>query len=347
MTTFTNDAVYHLFVGVDIAATSAKVSWLVPGKEPTRSITLEQTPQAFRTLEQRLLSMGHPADTILVVMEATGSYWISLATTLVHAGFAVSVINPAQAHHFARALLKRAKTDAIDAQTLAQLASLLRPTVWTPPPPVYAELQQRLAQRDSLLDLRQQVRNQLHALQQMPTIIATVRTRMEQLIETLTQQLEAVEAELETALASDPTWAASAQRLQTIPGIGPNVSAWLLVSTLNFTLCDSAEALSAYAGLAPYPFQSGTSVHGRAGIGHTGNSRLRTVLYLATLSAAQHNPVIKAFYERLRAAGKPMKVARCAAARKLLHLAYAVVTHKENFDPQYQPQRPQPHTKAV
>ena len=258
MTTSANDATYQLFVGVDIAATSATVSWLVPGATPSRAITLEQTPQAFRTLQQRLLSLGHPAETILVVMEATGSYWISLATTLVRAGFAVSVINPAQAHHFARALLKRAKTDAIDAQTLAHLASLLRPAVWTPPPAVYAELQQRLAQRDSLLDLRQQVRNQLHALTQMPTVIAAVRTRMEQLIETLTTQLEAVEAELETALASDPTWAASAQRLQTIPGIGPLVAAWLLVSTLNFTLCDSAEALTAYAGLAPHPYQSET-----------------------------------------------------------------------------------------
>lgn len=87
-------------------------------------------------------------------------------------------------------------------------------------------------------------------------------------------------------------------------------------------------------------------MHGRAGIGHTSNTRLRTVLYLATLSAAQHNSVITAFYERLRAAGKPMKVARCAAAGKLLHLAYAVVTRKQDFDPHYQPQRSQPPAKT-
>lgn len=120
MTTSTNDPTYQLFVGVDIAATSAKVSWLVPGAAPTRAIPIEQTPQMCSALEQRLLSTGHPAQSILVVMEATGSYWISLATTLVRAGLAGSVINPAQAHHFAKALLKRAKTDAIDAQTLAQ-----------------------------------------------------------------------------------------------------------------------------------------------------------------------------------------------------------------------------------
>src|SRR5438034_7728060 len=108
-------------------------------------------------------------------MEATGTYWMALATPLVQAGFAVAVINPAQAHAFAKALLKRAKTDVIDAQTLTQLAALLQPAPWTPPPAVYHELPQRLAQRDALRDLRQQVRNQQHALLQQPTVIAAVR----------------------------------------------------------------------------------------------------------------------------------------------------------------------------
>jgi transposase len=326
---------YELFVGVDIAATSAKASWIRPGEAITRAITLEQTPQGFRLLQQRLLATGQPPERVLIVMEATGSYWMNMALTLTQAGFRVSVINPAQAHHFARALLKRAKTDAIDAQTLAQVAAHLQPAPWTPPPAVYAELQQRLAQRETLLGLRQQIRNQLHALIQAPTVVTAVRTRMEQLVETLTQQIEQVDAELEVALAHDEAWAVSAARLQTITGIGPLVAAWLLVTTLNFTLCERAEALTSYAGLAPRPFQSGSSVHGRARIGHSGHARLRAILYMASLSAAQYNPVIKAFYDRLRAAGKPMKVARCAAARKLLHLAFAVITHKEDFDPLY------------
>lgn len=181
------------------------------------------------------------------------------------------------------------------------------------------------------------MRNQLHALTQLPVIVPAVRTRMEQLIATFTQHIETIDTELEIALAQDEAWAASAKRLQTVIGFGPLVAAWLLVSTLNFTLCSSARALTAYAGLAPHPFQSGSSVHGRPSIGHSGNARLRTIVYMATLSATQHNPMIKAFYDRLRAAGKPMKVARCAAARKLLHVAYAVVTHQEDFDPHYQP----------
>ncbi len=247
------------------------------------------------------------------------------------AGFQVSVINPAQAHHFAKALLKRGKTDAIDAQTLAQLSAQLQPAIWSPPPAIDQELQQRLAERDVLVNLRQQVRNQLHALQQQPVVIEAVESRMRELIRTFNRQIAAIERELAAALQHDEAWAAAAARLQTIPGVGLITAGWLLVATLNFSLCASPEAAAAYAGLVPRPYQSGTSVRGRPSIGHTGHSRLRAALYLATLSAAQHNPRIKPFYERLRAAGKPMKVARCAVARKLLHIAWAVATGDQNF----------------
>jgi transposase len=173
---------YELFVGIDIAATTAEIVTQCPGAKASRSFTIEQTPEGWNRLVSMLQTKGHEPVRILVVMEATGSYWISLATRLVHAGFRVSVINPAQAHHFAKALLKRAKTDAIDAQTLAQLAMLLQPELWIPPPQIYYELQQRLAQRDDLVNLRQQVRNQLHALEQHPEVIAPVRMRMESLL---------------------------------------------------------------------------------------------------------------------------------------------------------------------
>jgi len=121
--------------------------------------------------------------------------------------------------------------------------------------------------------------------------------------------------------------------LTSAPGIGLLTAAWLLVTTVNFTLGETPEAVVAYAGLAPVPRQSGTSVRGKAQIGHSGNERLRTAAYLATLSAVRYNPMLRAFYQRLREAGKPVKVARCAAARKLLHLAWALVTKRQPFDP--------------
>lgn len=322
-----------LFVGVDIAAATAAVAWQRPDAPLTRALTSAPTPAGSAARQQRRLATGVAPARTLVVMEATGSYWITLATTLQQAGYAVSVINPAHAHAFAFALLKRAKTAALDAQPLTQLAALLQPAPWTPPPAVYHELQQRLAQRDVLLDLRQQVRNQRHALRQHPTVVAAVQERMESLIATLTAQIAAVEAELVPALAQDAAWAAAAARRQTIKGVGLLTASWLLVTTVRFTTCPTPAAATADAGLAPNERSSGTSVYQRPRIGHTGNARLRTALYMATLSAAARNPGIKPFYDRLRAAGKPMKVARCAAARKLLHLAWALVTTEQDFDP--------------
>jgi len=337
---------YHLFVGVDITAATAAVAWQAPQQKPSKPITIEQTPEGFSLLHQRLTKTGILPTETLIGMEATGIYWLALATFLTRYGYVVSVVNPAQAHHFAKALLKRAKTDAIDAQTLTQLAACLEPNLWTPPPAIYEELEQRLTQRDSLLVMRGQLRNQLHALQHNPVVVASVRQRMKGWEQTITAQIGEIEAELAILLSSgeevaslgnqitpERAWAENITRLQTLPGIGLITSCWIVVATMNFTLCATASQAAAYAGLAPMPRESGTSVHQRPCIGHSGNGRLRTALYLATLSAARFNPSIKPFYERLRATGKPTKVVRCAAARKLLHLAFAVVKHKEDFDP--------------
>jgi transposase len=333
---------YRLFVGVDIAAASFTTVWVEAGAgaAPSRPFTLEQSPQGFATLHARLHATGHaPADT-LIVMEATSSYWVALATTLAQHGYAVAVINPHQAHSFAKALLQRAKTDARDARMLAHLAATLQPTPWTPPPAIYAELQQRLAERDALIALRQQVRNQRHALAQLPVVVAAVRERMEDLLAMFEAQIAAIEREIAQVLQQDAEWAASAALLVSITGIGLLTAAWLLVATLNFTTCPDGEAAAGYAGLTPQARRSGTSVRGRARLGHSGHKRLRTALYMATLSATRRNPRIKAFYDRLRAAGKPPKVARCAAARKLLQVAWAVVRDQRAFDPAYQPAQP-------
>jgi transposase len=326
---------YRLFVGIDVAATTCAGSWMAPEAQPTRAITIKQTPAGFADLQRQLLAIEPDPNAVLVVMEATGTYWMRLATHLSEAGFAVSVINPAQAHDFAKALLKRSKTDAIDAQTLAELGARLQPERWTPPPQVYTELAQRLVHRDGLVAARTQFRNQLHALIQQPIVIEGVRTRLESLIATLDEEIATVEQEIASALEQDQAWAAAAARLATISGLGTLTIAWLLTTTINFTLTVTPDAAANYAGLAPQLRQSGSSVRGRPRVGHGGNARLRRAVYMASLSAIQHNPVIKAFYSRLRAAGKPRKVALCAAARKLLRIAWAVATKKQDFDPAY------------
>lgn len=321
-----------LDVGVDIAAATFTAAWLAPGGKPTTPVALAQDPEGFAALRQRLHATRIAPAATRVVMEATSTYWIGLAVALHEAGYRVHVINPARAHHFAKAQLRRAKTDALDAQDLARLAGKLELQPRAPPPRAYHELRQRLLAREALAQLRQQARNQRHALLRWPVVVEAARRQFDELIADLDARVAAVERELEAALA-DGARADSAARLTSAPGIGPITAAWLLVATVNFTLAPGPEALAAYAGLAPMPRQSGTSVRGRPRIGHAGNRHLRTALYMAALSAARFNPHVRPSCDRLRAAGKPAKVARCAAARKLLHLAWALATKRQAFDP--------------
>ena len=331
-------AAYQLFVGVDVAAETFVAAWLAPGGQPGTPVTGEQTPAGFVALQRRLRATGSPPTATLIVLEATGNYWVALAVALHEAGDRVAVVNPRQAHHFAKAQLRRAKTDALDARDLAQLAAALRPAPWSPPPAVYHEVRQRLVARDGLLLMRTQARNQRHALLQWPVVVAGVRQHLDELIADLDRRVAVLEAEL-AAVLRDSVWAESLVCLTSAPGIGLVTAAWLLVRTLNFALCAGPEALTAYVGLAPVPRESGRTIRGRRAIGHDGNGRLRTALYMATLSAARYNPAIKAFYQRLRAAGKPPKVARCAAARKLLHQAWALGSKLQRFDPDHQQQQ--------
>lgn len=325
---------FHLFVGVDIAAKSFAASWTRDGQTPERARSFTQSPEGFAALGEALAATGARPPATLLVLEATGSYWVRLAVWLYEAGYAVSVINPAHAHAFARSLPRRAKTDNLDAQLLALFAQQRQPARWTPPEHVYHELHQRLLVRDGLLTMRQSARNQRHALKQWPVHIAGALEALDAVIAELDTRITTLEHELASVLG-DGAWAESARLLSTIAGVGLVTSAWLLVATLNFQACASAESAAAYAGLVPLAHESGSSVRGRARLGHGGHGRLRTALYMASLTAARFNPLIRAQYERLRAAGKPPKVARCAAARKLLHLAYAVVTKKRGFDPTY------------
>lgn len=331
----TNQPVYQLYCGIDIAARTFTASSSRPGQPPERANSYTQTPQDFEKLQKWLLAKGLPANQILVVMEATGNYWVELATYLHGCGFVVSSINPRQAHAFANALGHRPKNDLLDAQTLCRLASSLQPAPWTPPAQIYHELYQRLAHRQALIVARQQFRNQLHALSvAMP--VEAVSASLIKLIDTLTESIKAVEAEIKEILKQDSEWAKSITLLQTISGIGWLSACWLVVVTLNFTNCESAEALTHYAGLAPMERSSGTSVRARPMIGNGGHSRLRAILYMAAGIAMRFNPVIKRYTERMRLEqGKAYKVARCAAARKLIHLAFAIVKTGKAFDPDY------------
>ena len=321
---------YQLYAGVDIAAKSFMATCAPDPATAPKASSFQQTEDGFLAFQQHLAATGVAPEATLVVMEATGSYWVALAVALHQARYSVCVLNPGQVALFARSLPRRAKTDALDAHLLIRFAAERQPPPWSPPAQVYHELRQRLVVRDGLVQMRTQAKNQRHAIAQWPVHIASALDSLDTVIAELDEQVRSLEREIAEVLR-DGAWATSAAVLLATPGLGLVTTAWLLVGTINFTIAESPEQLSAYAGLAPLAHQSGTSVRGRAQIGHGGNSRLRTALYLATLSAARYNPSIKAFYERLRAVGKPMKVARCAAARKLLTLAWALVKKNEPY----------------
>lgn len=321
---------YLLYVGVDIAAKTFTATWAHDPTLAPKAVTFEQTEEGFAAFQQQLAASGVAPSATLIVLEATGSYWIALAVALHQAHYVISVLNPAQVAQYARSLPRRGKTDALDAQVLIRFAAERQPAPWVPPEQVYHELRQRLVVRDGLMEMRNKASNQRHAVQQWPVRIASALESLDTVIAELDAQVRTLEREILEVLR-DGAWAASATVLLATPGLGLVTTAWLLVGTVNFSIASSPEQLTAYVGLAPMERQSGTSVRGRAQIGHAGNRRVRTALYMATLSAARHNPSIHAFYQRLRAAGKPMKVARCAAARKLLHLAWALVKTKQMY----------------
>jgi transposase len=327
-------------VGIDIAATSFTASWAQRDAQPSRALSFDQSVAGFQALRQRLAQATLDPSSTLLLLEATSTYWVALAVEMHSAGFSICVVNPRQVHAYAQSLPRRAKTDPRDAQLLVLFGhdNARKLPRWTPPPQIYHELRQRLSVRESLMHLRVQAQNQRHALKQWPVQVEAALAPLEAVIEDLQSRLECLEREIDTLLR-DGAWASSARLLSSITGIGPLTTGWLLVTTLNFQLASRVESLAAYAGLAPLARDSGSSVRGRRTLGGDGNRQLRRALYLATLSAAQYNPVIKAFYERLRASGKPMKVARCAAARKLLGLAWAVVTKGQPFDPAYEARR--------
>ncbi|MDQ5853899.1 MAG: transposase, partial [Chloroflexota bacterium] len=166
-----------------------------------RAVTFSQSPAGFAAFQQQLQATGVAPAQTLIVLEATGSYWVALAVTLHEAGYAVAVLNPAQLHNYAQSLPRRGKTDALDAQVFLRFAAERKPIPWTPPPAVYHELRQRLVARDGLLSMRQQARNQRHALEQWPVLVTSVLMQLDGVIADLDDRLARLEKEIADVLA--------------------------------------------------------------------------------------------------------------------------------------------------
>jgi transposase len=321
------------YVGVDIAAaTLAVVVSAAPGAAPPAR-TFANTPAGWQALHVALLADGAAPATTLLVMEATGSYWVGVATALTAAGWAVSVVSPASARHYAQARLRRAKTDAVDAAALAGYGRDLTPAIWAPAPADVQALQLLIRQRDDLVALRTETRNRQHALGALPAAPAAVRAPLDAVLAVLAEQIAALDEAIRHHAATAATIAADLARLQTIVGVGLVTAAVVIAETRPLRDRATPAQVVAYAGLDPAPRESGASVRGAGHISKAGNARLRQAVYMAAVSAARYNPPLRAFYLRLVARGKPKKVALVAVARKLLALMVTLLRRGRDFDP--------------
>jgi transposase len=245
----------------------------------------------------------------LIVLEATGGLELPLAAALAAVGLPLAVVNPRQVRDFAKAVGQLAKTDALDAQLLARFADVIRPT----PRPLLAAQAQALS---ALLARRRQVIGMLVAEQQrLGTALSPVRPRLEAHIAWLRQELAQLDAELQATIRESPVWREKERLLRTVPGVGPVLSMTLVADLPELGQLNRKQ-IAALVGLAPLNCESGR-LRGRRII-WGGRGRVRAALYMSTLVAVKHNPVLRAFYDRLLAAGKPKKVALIACMHKLL-----------------------------
>jgi len=303
------------FVGIDVAKMELVVAerpsgarWVVPNTEP-----------GIHTLTERL-ARPRPA---LIVLEATGGYEVAVVGALAAAELPAVAVNPRQVRDFARATGQLAKTDGLDAEILALFAERVRPAVRPLPSEAHGELEAVLARRRQLLEMLVAERNRLGHLVGRHTKL--VKRSLTHHIAYLERELRIADTELYDRIRTSPLWRAQDDLLRSVPGVGPVLAVTLLAEVPELGHLTRKE-VAKLVGVAPLNRDSGTLRGHRTIAG--GRSVVRTALYMAALVAARRNTVIRTFYQRLLAAGKPKKLALTACMRKLLTILNAMMkTH--------------------
>lgn len=328
------------YVGVDIAAETLAVVFS-PARQGAAPVqTFANTALGWQHLQTALAAQAIQPPTTRIIMEATGAYWQGLATALTAATWTVSVVSPSSVRHYAQARLRRAKTDAVDAATLAAYGRDLQPAPWTPAPAEVQTLQLLIRQRDDLIALQTETRNRQHALCKLPAVPEMVSAALAAVLTVLAEQIAVLDGAIRRQATAAATIADDIARLQTIIGVGLLTAAIVVVETRPLRDRATPAQVVAYAGLDPAPHESGTSVRGAGRISKTGNARLRQAVYMAAISAVRYNPPLRAFYQRLVKRGKRKKVALVATARKLLVLMVTLVQQGRTFDPDWATKHP-------
>lgn len=299
------------YVGIDVAKAQLDIAIRPSGEQWTTS----NDEAGITTLATRLAGVAPT----LIVVEATGGRETPLVAALASAGLAVAVVNPRQVRDFAKAVGQLAKTDALDAQLLARFADVVRPAPRPLADAQAQELSALLARRRQLIAMRTAER------QRLDTAPLPVQRRIHRHIAFLEQELAEVDHDMQQRIQDSPLWRERDDLLRSVPGIGPSTACTLVAELPELGTLDR-KAIATLVGVAPLNVDSGT-LRGRRFV-WGGRARVRTALYMATLSAVRFNPVLRAFYQRLCAAGKPKKLALVACMHKLLLILNAVVRHR-------------------
>jgi transposase len=297
-----------IVVGIDVAQAE-----LVIAIRPTdERWTLANDDAGITVLVRRLRTLPPT----LIVLEATGGYERAAVAALATAGLPVVVANPRQVRDFARGTGQLAKTDQVDAALLALFAERVQPEPRPLPDAATQALEALLARRRQLLDMLTAERNRLaHAV---PAVARDLRRH----IRWLEHRLQDLDRDLDDQIQRSPVWRTKDDLLQSAPGVGPVVSRTLLGALPELGTLTHKQ-IAALVGVAPFPRDSGTRRGHRRVAG--GRAPVRAALYMGALVASRYNPIIRAFYQRLVAAGKPKKVALTACMHKLLTILNAMV----------------------
>jgi transposase len=272
-------------------------------------------------------------DSVHVVMEASGPYYLRLAHDLHQSGIVVSVVNPLVIRRFCQMNLQRAKTDRKDAMAIFQFGQLTTPSAWSPAPHHLQQLIQLQGVMEQLSKQLVSTQNSIGTLKQYPEMSKQALEALKQVEQTQRKQIAHLEKQIMDLTKTH--YQSEFSSLTSIPGIGRKTAMLLIVSTDGFTRFDNVKQVIAYTGIAPRIFQSGKTINKKPKISKLGMADLRRSLFMCSLQAIKCNDACKRFYERLRQKGKAAKVALMAVCNKLLRQAFAIVKKKALFQTEY------------
>ena len=301
------------FVGIDVSKDRLDVHVLPEGQ----AFAVARDGKGLAELVERLSGL-HPER---IAIEATGGFETVAAAAVAAAGLPLVIVNPAQVRHFALAVGQRAKTDPIDAAMIARFVAATKPDLRPFADEATQLLADLVARRRQIIEMIVAERNR-----ERRTQVKRIRKSIARLIAALEKELAEIDAEIDAGVRGSPAWREKEDLLASVPGVGA-VTARVLIAELPELGALDSKQIASLAGLAPFVQQSG-QWKGRAMIAG-GRKTVRSALFLAALAACRHNPILKAFRQRLIDAGKPKMVVAIAAARKLLTILNAALRDKQ------------------